>query len=50
MKKTYIAPEAATVSYAAEHNMMLSGSIKTGVEGETVDSNVRFEEDWDDEF
>lgn len=50
MKKTYIAPEAALVNYAAETMLALSLPVKPGVEGETVDSNVRYEEDWDDEF
>ena len=49
MKKNYIAPEVARVSYATEHNVMLTGSPVPGTPGETVDSNVRFEEDWDEE-
>lgn len=49
MKKNYIAPEVALVSYATEHNVMLTGSINPGKEGETVDSNVRLDADWDEE-
>lgn len=49
MKKNYIAPEAALVNYAAESMLALSLDIKEGTDGETIGSNVRFEEDWDEE-
>ncbi|MDO4211320.1 MAG: hypothetical protein Q4D23_06355 [Bacteroidales bacterium] len=48
MKKNYIAPEAALVNYAAESMLALSLDYKDGSDT-SVGSNVRFEEDWDEE-
>lgn len=49
MKKNYIAPEAALVSYAAESMMALSLNVTEGTAGEVAGSNVHFDEDWDEE-
>lgn len=46
--KKYIAPEAAIVNLAAESMLAVSLEVKPGVSGEVADSNVRFEEDWED--
>lgn len=48
MKKNYIAPETTLVNYAAQNMLAISLEVKSGVEGETADSNVRLEEDWED--
>lgn len=47
--KKYIAPEAAIVNLAAE--TMLAVSLPNGGEqnGVTIGSNVRFEEEWEEE-
>lgn len=54
MKKTYFAPEAAIVDFAAENMMALSIQINTGEHnGETAGSNGRIlldeelDEEWD---
>lgn len=51
MKKNYIAPEAALVSYAAESMMAISLIITPGTSGEVAGSNyfVDFEDEWDEE-
>lgn len=49
MKKNYIAPEAALVSYAAETMLAVSLPVGGEKDGEVVGSNVRFDEDWDEE-
>lgn len=48
--KKYNAPEAALVSYAAEHMMAVSLQVKNGTSGDVADTNFRtFDEDWDAE-
>lgn len=49
MKKTYIAPEAALVNFAAETMLALSPAFGGEKDGQEAGSNVRFDEDWDEE-